>query len=169
MSKSLIIYFSRNGNNYTNNGIRNLNIGNTEVVANYIHELTGADMFKIEPKKIYPNDYHECCIVAKEELNNNARPELVNYLDNLNEYDIIYLGYPNWWGTCPMCIFTFLEKYDFSGKTIYPFCTHEGSKMGNSENDIKNICKNSNIKNGLQVQGSYVSDSKEIIRNWIRG
>lgn len=68
-----------------------------------------------------------------------------------------------------MCIFTFLEKYDFSGKTIYPFCTHEGSKMGNSENDIKNICKNSNIKNGLQVQGSYVSDSKEIIRNWIGG
>lgn len=139
MKKSLIVYYSRKGNNYVNGNIVNLKIGNTEVVANLIKEFTNADIFEVEPVKEYSLDYKECTNESKIELKNNARPELKSYIDSIDEYDNIFVGYPNWWGTMPMPMFTFLEHYDFNNKKVIPFCTHEGSQMGRSEKDIKDI------------------------------
>lgn len=167
-SKSLIAYFSRRGSNYVGGKIENLQIGNTEVVANKIHELTGCDMFEIETIKSYPEDYTETTNVAKKELKENARPELTEKVDDMNSYDVIYLGYPNWWGTMPMAVFTFLESYDFSGKTIVPYCTHEGSGMGSSERDIKKFCPSSNVLSGLAIRGSSSSSADKDLEKWLK-
>lgn len=167
MTKSLIIYFSRAGNNYSNEGIKYIEIGNTEVIANYIKKYADADIFKIEPLNEYPLDYTECTEVAKDELNDNARPELKEYLEDISEYDIIYLGFPNWWSTLPMPVWTQLEKLNFEGKTIKPFVTHEGSGFGRSESDIKKLCPGAKIKKGLSIQGSFVKESEDKVKIWI--
>lgn len=163
----LVVYFSRNGENYTKNGIENLKIGNTEVVAKKISEITASDLFKIETIKVYPVDYYETTEVAREELKRNLRPELKKYLTDISNYDTIYLGYPNWWGTMPMAVFTFLESVDLTGKIIKPFCTHEGSGMGHSEEDLKKYFPQAIIKKGLPIRGSDVYESDEEIKNWI--
>ena len=168
MSKSLVLYFSRAGNNYSNEGIKFIEIGNTEVIANYIKEFTDADLFKIDPLKDYPEDYMECTVVAQEELNDDARPELKEYIEDISEYDVIYIGFPNWWSTMPMPVWTQLEKLDFSGKTIKPFVTHEGSGFGRSLNDLKKLCPGANIGDGLSIQGSFVSSSKEKVNHWVK-
>lgn len=167
MSKKLIVYFSRKGNNYVNGAIRQLSVGNTEVAAKMIQQITGADMFPIKPVVEYSDDYHECTEEAQEDKRSNARPEFKNALDNIDEYDTIYLGYPNYWGTMPMHVFTFLEKYDFTGKTIKPLCTHEGSGMGNSERDIKKLCPGAKVESGLAIHGSDVNNAKAAIERWI--
>lgn len=166
--KSLVAYFSRRGNNYRNGEIVDLKTGNTEVVAHKIQKLTGADIFYIETIKTYPVDYHETTRVAQEEQNTNARPAIKGKVGNMGDYDVIYLGYPNWWGTMPMAVFTFLDSYDFSGKTIIPFCTHEGSAMGRSEKDIKELCPKADIKEGLAIRGGNADNSDKIIENWIK-
>ena len=167
MSESLIIYFSRAGNNYSNEGIKFLEKGNTEVIAEYIQELTSADMFKVEPLNEYPEDYMECTEVAKDELNNDERPELKEYLEDIGQYDTIYIGFPNWWSTLPMPMWTQLEKLDFTNKTVKPFVTHEGSGMGKSAKDIKKLCSGAKITKELSIQGSFVSDSKDKVRIWV--
>lgn len=101
------------------------------------------------------------------ELNTNARPELKSSIDNIGEYDTVFLGYPNWWGTMPMCVCTFLESYDFSGKTILPFCTHEGSGLGHSEKDIVKFCPDSDVKKGLAIRGSRVAAADNEIAAWL--
>lgn len=166
--KSLIIYYSRKGENYTNNGIQDLPVGNTEVIAKMISEITGGDLFEIKPVKEYPINYRECTVVAQDELKANARPELQEYLENIDEYEVIYIGYPNWWGTMPMPMFTELEKLDFSDKIVMPFCTHEGSGMGNSESDLRSVCKGAKVMKGLPIQGSYVSTAKSKVEQWIK-
>src|SRR5574344_204360 len=166
--KSLVVYFSRTGENYTRNGIKNLVKGNTEVVAEYIRDITNSDMFKIVPNTKYPYNYNECTNIAKIELNNNVRPELTNYLDSIDEYDIIYLGYPNWWGTYPMPVATFLDHYDFSNKIIKPFCTNEGSGIGKSELDLKKTLPKSTIAKGLSIIGSDAINSKQLIIDWLK-
>jgi flavodoxin len=118
-SKSLIAYFSRKGNNYVGGSIVNLPTGNTEVIAKKIQKLTGSDIFQIRTVKSYPVDYTETTNAAHKEQRENARPELTEIVDNMDSYDVIYIGYPNWHGTMPMAVFSFLEPYDFSGKTIY--------------------------------------------------
>jgi flavodoxin len=165
--KSLIAYYSRKGSNYVSGSIKNLTIGNTEVAAQMIQKITGSDMFHIEAVKSYPEDYHECTKVAKDELRENARPELTNQVSYMDSYDVIYLGFPNWWGTFPTPVFTFLEAYDFSGKTIIPFCTHEGSEMGHSESDIKKTCPGSKVEKGLAIKGSSVHGAEKEISKWI--
>jgi flavodoxin len=167
-SKSLIAYFSRKGNNYVAGSIVNLPIGNTEVIAKKIQELTGSDIFQIKTVKSYPEDYTETTNVAQEEKRKNARPELTEIIDDMDSYDVIYLGYPNWWGTMPMAVFTFLESYDFSGKTIIPFCTHEGSGMGSSERDIKKLCPNAKVLPGLAIRGSSVDRADKDVANWLK-
>ena len=139
-TKSLIAFFSRKGNNYVGGRIVNLPVGNTEVVAKTIQKLAGGDLFRIETIDAYPSDYDEATEVARRELDQNTRPRLAGSVANLGEYAVIFLGYPNWWGTMPMAVFSFLEAYDFSGKTVVPFCTHEGSGMGHSESDIRKLC-----------------------------
>ena len=114
-----------------------------------IADMTGGDLFEVDTVKTYPADYYACIDEAKAELRNGDRPEVKAYADNMDEYDTIFIGYPNWWGTMPMAMFTFLEHYDLSGKKILPFCTNEGSGMGGSERDLKKICKGADVKTGL--------------------
>jgi flavodoxin len=166
--KCLIAYFSRAGNNYINENIVNLPIGNTEQAAKMIVKHTGGELFRIDTIKKYPADYHKATDIAKQELNSNARPELTERVDSMAEYDIIYLGYPNWWGTMPMAVFSFLEEYDFSGKTIIPFCTHEGSGMGRSESDIRKLCPNAQVLKGLPIKGSHIQRAENEIADWIK-
>jgi flavodoxin len=164
---SLIVYFSRRGNNYVGGAIVNLAVGNTEVIAKKIKELTGSSTFKIETVKTYPDDYTETTEVAKAEKKKNARPELTAAVADMNSYDVIYLGYPNWWGTMPMAVFSFLEAHDFSAKTIVPFCTHEGSGMGVSERDLKRLCPNSRVLTGLAIVGGTVEKADRPVRDWL--
>ena len=167
--KPLIAYYSRKGNNYLNGSIVYLEVGNTEVVAKIIQEQTGGDLFEIDTIKTYPEDYTETTNVAMEEKRKNARPELIRVVDQMDLYDVIYLGYPNWWGTFPMAVFTFLESYDFSGKTIIPFCTHEGSGLGNSERDIRKLCPNANVLPGIAIRGGSVKSAGNSIKTWLSG
>lgn len=168
MSKILIAYYSRADENYVSGALKTIPVGNTEVVAEYIKEFAGADMFKIEQAKPYSKDYNSCVEEAKADQTRNARPELKNYLDSVGDYDVIYLGYPNYWGTMPMAVFTFLEHYDFGGKKIKPFCTHEGSGMGNSVSDIKKLCPSANVESGLSIYGSRVKNSKNEVERWVK-
>ncbi|MDD1694904.1 MAG: flavodoxin [Methanoregula sp.] len=166
--KCLIAYFSRAGNNYVNGTIVDLPVGNTEIIAKMIREITKGDLFHIEAVKPYPVDYTETTEVAQEELRAKARPELTRQLETPGSYDRIFLGYPNWWGTMPMPVFTFLEAYDFSAKTIVPFCTHEGSGLGRSVSDIRKTCPKSTILDGLAIRGGDVKNAKNDISGWLR-
>ncbi len=166
-SKSLVAYFSRKGNNYVGGSIVNLSIGNTEIIAKKIQELTGSDAFRIETVKTYPEDYTETTNVAREEQRQNGRPGLTGRVDDMDSYDAIYLGYPNWYGTMPMAVFTFLESYDFSGKTIIPYCTHEGSGMGSSERDIRKLCPKAKVLPGLAIRGGSVERADKDLSNWL--
>ena len=165
--KQLIAYYSRANENYTTEGIINISKGNTEIAAEHIQKYTGADIFKIEQENEYSADYKTCTEQAKYDLDNNIRPELKNKLDSLSKYDEIILCYPNFWGTMPMAVFTFLEMYDFSNKIIKPLCTHEGSGFGKSLDDIKSTCPNAIIKTGLALQGSKVSNFPDKINVWL--
>lgn len=168
MAECLVLYFSRAGNNYSNEGIKCLEVGNTEVIANYIKEFADADLFKIDSLDEYPQDYMECTEVAKEELKKDARPELKEYIEDISGYDLIYIGYPNWWNTMPMPVWTQLERLDFTGKTIKPFVTHEGSGFGKSLNDLKKLCPGAKIEEGLSIQGSFVSTSEKKVKHWVK-
>lgn len=164
--KILVAFFSHKGENYVNGRIAELKKGNTAVVADLIAGLTGADMFEIRPVKEYPVTYNLCTSEAQLELSTNSRPELIEDID-VTGYDVIFLGYPNWWGTMPMPVWTFLEAHDFSEITIFPFCTHEGSAMGNSETDLSKLAPRADIKKGLAIYGSSVSKSEPDVKNWI--
>lgn len=163
----LIAYFSRTGENYVNGTIKNLPVGNTEVAAQMIQERTGGDLFRLEPVQAYPYGYNACIAQAQDEQRRDARPELKAYPDSLEGYDTIYLGYPNYWGTMPMCVCTFLEHFDFTGKTIRPFCTHEGSGMGRSEADIRRLCPGAKVERGLAIHGATVTRAGTAIEKWL--
>lgn len=167
MSKKLIAFYSRADENYVNGQLKQLEIGNTEVAAGMIKELTDADMFKMEQVQAYSKDYNECIAQAQADQKRDARPELKNYPESMEEYDEIYLGFPNYWSTMPMAVFTFLEHFDFTGKTIHPFCTHEGSGMGSSERDIKRLCPGAKVEKGLAIHGGSVERSRNEIEKWI--
>ncbi len=118
--------------------------------------------------KDYPVDYTECTNVAKVEIQQKARPELKRYLDSIDDYDKIFLGYPIWWSIPPMAVSTFLERYDFGGKKIFPFCTHEGSGLGGSVNYIKKICPKAVISDGLAIYGSQAGQSAAQVERWLK-
>jgi flavodoxin len=166
--KILIVFFSRAGENYFGGEHRYVEVGNTSIAADYIRELTGADSFQIEMKEPYSDDYDTCVNEAVRDLKANARPELVSLPDNMDGYDTVILGYPNYCRTCPMAVFTFLEKFDFKDKTILPFCTNEGSGMGLSEQDIAKSTRGAVLKEGLSLNGSEVKHSKREIESWLR-
>lgn len=168
MSNKLVAFYSRADENYVNGIIKELDVGNTEVAAGIIQELTDAKIFKIEQMQPYSRDYNECIAQAQADQKRNARPELKSYLETIEDYDTIYLGFPDYWGTMPMAVFTFLEHYDFSGKIIKPFCTHEGSGMGSSITDIKNLCVGVKVEEGLAIRGGSVKNSKKEIEKWIK-
>ena len=152
-SKILIAYFSWSGN--------------TENAAKMIQEKTGADIFELELVNPYSSNYNTVLDEAQRDMNANARPELSNTVENMEQYDIVMLGYPNWWATIPMPIATFLEQYDFSGKTIIPFCSHGGGEFGQSITDIAKLAPNSKIGEGLNIHYSGGSSLSSDISNWL--
>lgn len=169
MAKTLIAFFSRADENYFGGAMRYVTVGNTEIVCNIMKELIPADTFKIEMKHPYSPVYMTCIDEAKQDLRSNARPELVNYPDSLDAYDTVVLAYPNYWGTFPMAVATFLERYDFSGKTILPLCTNEGSGMGSSERDIRKYASGAEVKKGLSITGSAAAEAEGSLRKWLSG
>lgn len=166
---ALIVYYSRAGENYFCGALRRVQTGNTEVAAQMIHSLTGAPLFKIEPLYPYSDSYNDCIAEAQADQRAGARPELKACPENLDGYDEIYLGYPNYWGTMPMAVFAFLERYDLSGKVIHPFCTHEGSGMSGTEGKIAQTCPGATVCKGLAIHGSHIEDSRKTIQSWAAG
>ncbi|MDF9828050.1 flavodoxin [Ereboglobus sp. PH5-10] len=142
--------------------------GNTRTVAGQIQKTAGGDLFEIKTTKAYPTVYRECTAAAKKEQQENARPELSTKVAGMDDYNIIFVGYPNWWGTMPMPLFTFLESYDFSGKTIIPFCTHEGGRLGRSANDIKKLCPKATVREGLAISGNVARRAQKEVDAWLR-
>ncbi len=167
-AQTLVVYYSRTGQNYTSGGIVNLKVGNTAIVAQQIHKLTGSDIFQLETVKQYSADYYDCTQQAKEELNAKARPALKADID-ISKYDTIYLGWPCWWGTYPMCVATFLEAHDWTGKIVIPFTTHEGSGFGSSIRDLKAAIPQATVKKGLSIQGSKVKTAGKQIEEFVKG
>lgn len=166
MSNKLVAFYSRADENYVNGVIKTLKTGNTEVAAGMIKELTDADIFKIEQMEPYSKDYNECIAQAQADQRQNVRPDLKKFPESIDGYDVIYLGFPNYWSTMPMAVFTFLEHFDFGGKTIKPFCTHEGSGMGSSVSDIKKLCPTAIVEAGLAIRGGSVERSRKEIEDW---
>lgn len=176
----LVVYFSRAENVIQDENLDAVSsasinlvddkvVGNMKILAEYIQEKTSGELFSIQTVNLYSQDYDETTDQAKEEQNNNSRPELITHIDNMDDYDIVFLGYPNWWGTIPMAVSSFLEEYDFDNKTIVPFCSHEGSGLGRGPEDIASLCPTAIIMDGFAVRGSSVADSKSDIENWIDG
>lgn len=166
MANQLVVYYSRKGENYMPEGIRVLEKGNTEYAAEYIAKAIGADLFEIDTVKPYAANYRECCMEAVAEVKANARPEIQAYVDDISGYDTIFVCYPCWCGTAPMCVFTFLEHYDFTGKKILPLCTNEGSGLGNSVKDIAKSCPGAVVAAGLSVKGHQCKDSEKMLAQW---
>lgn len=153
-NKELVVYFSWSGN--------------TAKVASEIQNETGADSFEIVPKQPYTEDYNTLLDIAKEEKDNKAHPEISGKIENIEDYDVIFLGFPNWWGDMPMIIYSFLDQYDLSGKTIAPFCTSGGSGFSNALSEIKILEPNANVVEGLHIEGSRAADSKDSISKWLQ-
>ena len=151
MKNILIVYYSRKGENYWNGSLKHIEKGNTERVAEFIQKAVGGDLFEINTVKPYSESYMTCIEEAKQELREKARPEIKAYPDNFDDYDTIFVGYPNWWGT-----------------TIIPFCTNEGSGMGASERDLKKLCKGATIKAGLSVHGAEAETSESKVSAWAK-
>lgn len=168
MSKQLVVFYSRADENYVSGQIKQLSVGNTEIVAQMLAQLSGADLFKLEQVYPYAAAYNECIEQAQQDQRKDARPELAAYPDNFDMYDIVYLGYPNYWNTMPMAVFTFLEHFNFKGKVIRPFCTHEGSGFGNSVRDIKRLCPEAAVEDGFELLGSSAGRSEKKIEAWLR-
>jgi flavodoxin len=142
--------------------------GNTRVIAHQILERVGGDIFEIVPVDPYPRDYNEVVEQAQKELSEEYKPKLKTRVEKMGSHNLVFVGYPCWWGTIPRPVATFLLEYDFSGKTIAPFCTHEGSRLGRSVADIKKLCPKSTVLNGLAVRGSKVKDAQDEVSGWLR-
>ena len=168
MAKSLVVFYSRKGENHTPNGIQVLPKGNTAYAAEYIQAALGADLFEIDTVKPYAENYRECCMEAVEEFKTNSRPEIKGYVEDISQYDTVFVCFPCWCGTAPMCVFTFLEHYDLSDKKIVPLCTHEGSGLANAPAHLAESCSGAVIAEGLAIRGHQVKDSEAEIAAWAK-
>ena len=164
--KTLVAFFSHTGENFFPGGLRYIEKGNTHIAAEILADLTHADLFEIKSAEGYSDVYKECVAKAKAEYDSNARPTLENDID-ISGYDVIFLGYPNWCGTMPMPVCTFLESHDFTDKVVCPFCTNEGSGLANSISDIDKLIPTANRKEGLAIKGSQAQNSKDEFEKWI--
>ena len=168
MSKSLVVYYSRKGENHSPNGIQVLEKGHTAYAAEFISKALNADVFEIDTVKPYAANYRECCMEAVAEIKAGARPEIKGYVDSIADYDTVFVCFPCWCGTAPMCVFSFLEHYDWTGKKVLPLCTNEGSGLAKAPQDIAKVCAGAVIGEGLSVRGHQVKDSEEIIAAWAK-
>ena len=163
--KSLVIYFSRADENYA---VGYISKGNTEVIAEYIRDITGADLFKIEGVQGYSADYNTCIEEAKQRQARDERPELKAYIDDISQYEVIYIGAPVYWGIMPQEMITQLEKLDFTGKKVRVFTTHEGSGTGSIPSQVKRVCKGANVlDDAIAIRGASVNSAKGKIENWV--
>ena len=165
-SKILVAYFSRAGENY---GVGVIEKGNTRIIAEMIAEETGAELFEIARATPYPESYDECTEEAKQEQSDNARPELTAAVEGFEDYDAVFLGYPNWWGDMPMPVYTFIEGYDFSGKTVIPFCTHAGSGLSNTVSAIQDVLTDATVLEGLAIPGTTAQNQQDEARRTVTG
>lgn len=165
---TLIIYYSRKGENYWNGTIKNLAKGNTEIAAEFIKNAVGGDLFEVQTVREYAKDYYACIDEAQRELRARARPPIKAFPEDIDRYDNIFIGYPNWWGTMPMAMFTLLEHFDWAGRKIIPFCTNEGSGMGSSERDLAKACPGATIARGLSIHGAETLRSEKKIADWAK-
>lgn len=176
----LVVYFSRVGNTdfpadvdavssaslvATDAGIK----GNAQIMAEWMADELGCEVWEITTAETYPVDYDETTDVAKEEQNEDARPALSAQVGNMADCSTIYLVYPNWWGDLPMAVYSFLESYDFSGKTIYVSATHEGSGFSGTVSTVEELVPGAQVIEGLSIRGQDVPDSEEEIRAWVQG
>ena len=168
MATALVVFYSRKGENFFPGGIRSVDKGNTAYAAEYLAEAIGADLFEVDTIKPYAEKYRACCMEAAAEAKSNARPAIKGYVRDITGYDTIFLCFPNWCGTLPMCLLTFLEHYDLSGKRIIPLCTNEGSGFANSIKDLANACPNVTIEEGLSLLGHLCRESRDEIAQWAK-
>ncbi|MBQ7690777.1 MAG: NAD(P)H-dependent oxidoreductase [Muribaculaceae bacterium] len=168
MKKIITVYFSRRGMNYVNGSIVNLKRGNTELCAEYIQRAVGGDIFEIVADREYSADYMTCTEEAQDELRRKEQVPVKEYLDSLEDYDVIFLGYPNWWGTYPMAVDTFLKHYNLAGKEIHPFCTNEGSGMGGSRRWITAAQPGAIVSQGLAIHGAEAPHSESRVAAWAK-
>ncbi|AMD18460.1 flavodoxin [Methanobrevibacter sp. YE315] len=162
----MIIYFSRADENYFGGSLKYIEKGNTEVIAEFIQDLTGADIFKVEPLVPYSKDYYECIEEAKVRTANHDAP-IKEAVPDISSYEVIYVGAPVYWGGMPEELFTALEGLDYSGKIIRPFTTHEGSGLSGVPRQLKEICEGAEVLDGLAITGSRVNNSKSKVESWI--
>lgn len=178
-NKILIAYFTWSDNTIVENpdsidvdaetSASVLSPGNAELIANWIAEKTGGNLFSIRTQNKYSSDYDECLNQARRERDNNERPALVGRVNNIDDYDVIFLGFPNWWYTCPMAVFTFVESYDLSGKTIIPFCTHGTGWLSRTIRDLKNLLPaNCEVLEPIGVYRPEVKNSKNRVLDWLK-
>ena len=167
--KILVAYFSRTGEEYN---VGYITKGNTAIIAEMIARKVDADIFEIKPAQEYPYDYQPCTELAKTELETNARPALAVNIDNLAQYDTVFLGYPIWWGALPRVVLTFLESGDFSGKKIIPFCTHGGSGLAGTQREISAACPHAEVLKGLAIVGTTAQnnsdDAEKDVDAWLK-
>ena len=164
--KTLVVFFSHAGENYS---VGNIKVGNTKVVADYISEMTGADQFEIVADKDYDMPYMDLIVVAKQEANDGELPAMVGKLENLDQYDTVFIGGPVWWGTYPQVMFTFFRDYDLNGKTIIPFTTHEGSGLASCVEDVKTAYPGATVKTGFAIYGHEVRSGRAKVEKWLKG
>ena len=164
----LVAYFSRADEN--TGGVGYIEKGNTRILAEMAADITKGDLFEIKTVKPYPKEYRPATEVAKQEKENNERPEINGSLPDMSQYDVIFLGYPIWWSDLPMGVYTFLEKENFAGKTIIPFCTHEGSGIGNTERFIAETTK-AKVLPGLEMRGKKAqtqqAEARKDMEKWV--
>jgi len=164
--KTLVVFFSHAGENYS---VGNIKVGNTKIVADYISEITGADQFEIVADKDYDMPYMQLIEVAKQEANNGELPPMVGKLENVDQYDTVFIGGPVWWGTYPQVMFTFFRDYDLNGKTIIPFTTHEGSGLASCVEDVKAAYPDADVKPGFAIYGHDVRSGRNKVEKWLKG
>ena len=166
---TLVVYFSHAGENYSVGVIEE---GNTAKMGKIIAEQLNADIFEIVPVVPYPEGYQECCDVAQEEQRANARPEYEGAVENWDQYDTVFIGFPIWWGEVPNIVYTFMEAYDFTGKTVIPFNTHEGSGASHSQRDIEGLATGTTVLQGLAIRGSKAQNdadgTTQDVQNWLK-
>ena len=141
--------------------------GNTGLLAAMIAEATGADLFSVQTVEKYPDSYDATLDQAQEERNANARPELATHVENLDNYDVVFLGFPNWWGDMPMAMYSFLEEVDLSGKTIVPFVTSGGSGFSNTVSTIASMEPDATMQEGLSIGGSDATSAQDRVNEWL--
>lgn len=153
--KPLIAYFSQSGH--------------TKAVAADIQALTGGELLEIVPEQAYPDDYQKLVDLAKAQQNANERPAVKTRIENPDQYNVIFLGFPNWWSSMPMPVYTFIEQNHLNGKTIIPFCTHGGGGLGHSIEDLKKLCPDSKILKAFSIFGNRASEAAPAVKSWLEG